>query len=146
MSVDSVGGSPKGATAIAASGLRAATRRLEVAAHNIANLNTDGFVPSRVLDTTVPEGGVQSAVQAGSRNQGRESADAFAEDTQGGSQPPAEGTFPPAAQPAPEPVPSKTNPVAEIVSVLMAEAAFMANLRVLKTDTELSKRLLESLG
>lgn len=44
------------------SGVRDATVRLDVAASNIANLQSEGFSPSRVVSTTLPGGGVESIV------------------------------------------------------------------------------------
>lgn len=44
------------------SGLRDATVRLDVAASNLANLQSAGFSPSRVVSGTLPGGGVESIV------------------------------------------------------------------------------------
>jgi hypothetical protein len=134
------------ATSIAVSGLRAASLRLDVAAHNIANLNTDGFTPSRVLDAAIPNGGVQSSVDTRPRHGGGEPRDASTQqdDQQSGSGPSVPGDIP-GRTPAMG-APSETNPVGEIVSVLLAQAAFAASLRVLKTDAAVHMHLLESLG
>jgi flagellar hook protein FlgE len=48
----------------AASGLRDAFVRLEVAAHNIANVATPGFAPSRVLSVAGRDGGVLPTLPA----------------------------------------------------------------------------------
>ena len=51
---------------IAQSGLQVAQLRLGVAAHNVANMHTPGFVPQRVQETSAPAlGGVQAQVQQG---------------------------------------------------------------------------------
>jgi flagellar basal-body rod protein FlgC len=47
---------------IAASGLQDASLRLEVAANNIANVNTHGFRPAAVASAERPEGGVSAVV------------------------------------------------------------------------------------
>ncbi len=49
-------------TATALSGMNAAQKQLDVAAHNIANLNTGGFIRQQVSQTTQPDGGVASTV------------------------------------------------------------------------------------
>ena len=41
----------------ALSGLRAASIRQDVSAHNVANVNTDGFKASRVVQSEAPAGG-----------------------------------------------------------------------------------------
>jgi flagellar hook protein FlgE len=53
-----------GALGSAVSGLRDAFVRLDVAAHNIANVNTPGFAPSRVVSVEAREGGVIPTVPA----------------------------------------------------------------------------------
>ncbi len=55
-------GAPGGASSllsVARSGLQAAQTRLDVAAHNIANLNTEGAVRQTVQAQPLPGGGVQ---------------------------------------------------------------------------------------
>jgi len=49
-------------TATALSGMNAAQTQLNVAAHNVANLNTEGFTRQQVSQTTQPDGGVASTV------------------------------------------------------------------------------------
>lgn len=49
-------------TATALSGMNAAQTRLNVAAHNVANLNTQVFTRQQVVQTTQPDGGVASSV------------------------------------------------------------------------------------
>lgn len=52
--------------AIAQTGLQAAQRRLDASAHNIANMNTPGFVPQRVqAQALTPRAGVSARVQRG---------------------------------------------------------------------------------
>lgn len=48
--------------AIGLSGVRAATRRLDASAHNIANAATPGFRREQVLQQALPEGGVEAEV------------------------------------------------------------------------------------
>ncbi len=48
----------------AQSGLSAAQTQVNVSANNIANLDTPGFLPSRVYSYTDASGGVQTAVQS----------------------------------------------------------------------------------
>jgi flagellar hook protein FlgE len=52
--------SPLSSTAL--SGLHAAQRHLQAAAHNVANLSTGGFRRQSVVQQAVPTGGVQTAV------------------------------------------------------------------------------------
>jgi flagellar basal body rod protein FlgC len=51
------------ALSIAASGLQDARTRLEVAANNIANVNTEPFRPARVVSTEAPADGVMPVVE-----------------------------------------------------------------------------------
>jgi flagellar hook protein FlgE len=46
-------------------GLRDATLRLDVAAHNVANVSTAGFRPLHVVSTEGTAGGVQSIITLG---------------------------------------------------------------------------------
>jgi hypothetical protein len=46
----------------AASGMRDALVRLDVAAENVANVNTPDFQPARVISVAQPEGGVRPVV------------------------------------------------------------------------------------
>ena len=46
---------------IARTGLDASSRKLEVSAENIANLETDGYKAKQVTNTTDPSGGVKSS-------------------------------------------------------------------------------------
>lgn len=47
---------------IALSGLQAASQQMQVAAHNIANLGTDGFRRQRVQQTAAEGGGVTTSL------------------------------------------------------------------------------------
>jgi flagellar hook protein FlgE len=49
-------------TSIALSGMSAAQTQLNVSAHNIANMNTDGFKRQQVTQTAQAQGGVSAAV------------------------------------------------------------------------------------
>lgn len=51
-------------TAISASGMRDAAQRLRSAAHNLANLQTEGFRPEEVISSTVQGGGVTTSTQS----------------------------------------------------------------------------------
>jgi flagellar basal-body rod protein FlgC len=143
-----VGGVPsvESVAANAQSGLRAASLRLDVAAHNLANLHTEGFVPSHVLGSDLAQGGVRSTVAPDRRGRqdggARESGEGARDD---GEAPVAGAGFPPALLDDPATA-SSVNPVAEIVSVLLAKAAFLASLRALQHDTEASRHLMEVLG
>lgn len=90
------------------SGLTAARTLLDVRAHNIANLSTDGFDAQQVsLRAAEPRGGV--AVGAITRGQGVDLA-------------------------------------TEIVGTLVAEAMYGANARVLRTQAETERSLLDVLA
>jgi flagellar hook protein FlgE len=56
-------------SAIASPGLNAAQRRLDVAAHNIANMNTDNFRALEVVQQTQEGGGVSTSVRQSSAAQ-----------------------------------------------------------------------------
>ena len=126
-------------SATALSGLRAASLRLDVVANNLANINTDGFVPAHVLGSDLPQGGVRSTIATGERRR----QDAPREDSANGS---SEGTFPPALLDDPATTASSVNPVGEIVSMLLAKAAFIASLRALQHDSAVNRHLMEVLG
>lgn len=49
-------------SSISLSGMNAAQTQLNVAAHNVANLNTDGFTRQEVALTEQPQGGVSASV------------------------------------------------------------------------------------
>jgi hypothetical protein len=142
-SVGSVG--PEGASlsAIALSGLRAAALRFDAAANNLANAATEGFVPVHVLGSDLPQGGVRATIATGDRRGGGASP-GLSGDSNDDDRPAP--TFPPSQLVLDIETPSSTNPVGEVVSVLLARAAFVASLRVLHQDNQVSRRLLELLG
>jgi flagellar basal-body rod protein FlgC len=107
-----------GASSIALSGMRDAQLRVDVAAHNIANMNTDGFVPSRVISSEARGGGVQSTVQPGT---------------------------PPPLPPGRPPLPSGTDLPTELMGMMTAELAYVANAMVLRTQAEMTGTLLDVL-
>ncbi len=47
------------------SGMRDARLRVNVTSHNVANLNTEGFVPNRVQSQAQTQGGVISVIEPG---------------------------------------------------------------------------------
>ena len=50
-------------TSIALSGMNAAQTQLNASAHNIANMNTDGFKRQQVTQTAQAQGGVSASVE-----------------------------------------------------------------------------------
>lgn len=104
---------------IARSGLEAATRRVEVSAHDLANALTDGFVPSRVSGAEAAGGGVISAVER--------ALDPLAE----------------ARADRALLAPSRTDLVEEVVAQQEATRLFQANLASLKTADELFEAALK---
>ena len=98
---------------IATSGLRAAARRLQVSASNVANMNTDGYKASRTIDTATPDGGVETSVE-----RVQDAGPAILRDGQL-----VEG--------------SNTDLVAETVTQIQALQAYRANMTVAKTAAEL---------
>lgn len=104
---------------IARTGLSAATARVGRAAHNVANVNTDGFKGQRVVTEEAPAGGVTY------------------------SSVPIETPAPTYDRDGREVTGSNTDVVAETVEQMGAANAFKANLAVLKTDSEMHKTLLD---
>jgi len=96
---------------ISVSGLNDATLRMAVAANNIANSNTDGFMPDRVDSVTLSGGGVETMMTAG---------------------------YGPAGISG-ESAPSGTDLVLEGVQLILAQRAFEANARMLKTWADMGK-------
>ena len=134
-------------SATALSGLRAASLRLDVAANNLANINTDGFVPAHVLGSDLAQGGVRSTIATDERRRQDAPREESAEgSSENGAAQAAEGAFPPALLDDPATTASSVNPVAEIVNMLLAKAAFVASLRALQTDSVVSRHLMEVLG
>lgn len=95
----------------AVSGLQAADARIQVSAHNTANLSTDGFVPLRAQAHEVPSGGVRVTISREARE---------------------------ANEPTDIREPSKTDLVQEVVSQQSAVMAYRANIASLKTADDIS--------
>lgn len=103
---------------IPVSGMRDAMLRLDVAAHNIANVNTDGYVPSHVQSSERPWGGVTSTVVRD-----------------------------PAPVPNPdETTPSATDVLAEVADILKARVAFAANMFALRAQAATARMLIDLLA
>lgn len=104
----------------AASGIAAAQRKLEVSAHNIANLNTDEFKKGRVSQEESVTGGVETHV-------GRVSERGHVRQTPEGDL--VEG--------------SNVNLAEEMVTLLEAEHSLKANINALETADEMERSLLD---
>ena len=104
------------------SGLAAATRRLGASAHNVANLQTAGFVPQRVVTHSLPHGGVSTEMVPAQ----------IPEDPRPGAPP-----FGPS---------SHVDLAFETVERISASASFRANLAVLETLDETEEALLDVLA
>lgn len=115
----SVGGNPGNFYAISASGLRDAALRMDVVANNVANGNTDGFVPDRVDSVTQDSSGVRGLVVMG--NQGM-------------------------LAPADPEAPSQTDYGNEEVNLIVARNAFLAGAKTIKAMRESEKALLDAFG
>ena len=97
----------------ARSGLAAETLRLEVAAHNIANASTAGYVPKRVEQTALADtGGVSAVVR-------------------------------PVAPPQLFTAGSQVDVVKETTTLIQAQAAYKANLAVIATVDDMTNSLFE---
>jgi flagellar hook protein FlgE len=102
---------------ISASGLMDASLRLDVASHNIANSNTDGFIPDQVTSIAQSTGGVGGMVVLG--NAGMLEA---------------------------KNTPSQTDYATEGINLLLAKHAFQANAQALKTQIQSERSLLNVFG
>lgn len=102
-------------SSIALSGLNAAQQRVAVSAGNIANAATPGYAPQDLQQTANPGGGVTAEVVA----RGGDSV------VVGGKELP------------------NIAPEEELVNTQLATYSFEANLKVLKTQNELSQSLLD---
>ncbi len=107
----------------ALSGLAAFGKQIEVAAHNVANLNTDGFKKSRTEFVEVRTGGVLPVVQKDNA-----SGPAILRDT-GGDQFPVEL--------------SNVDLGEETVQQILAQRSFEANLQTIKTGHSLLGSVLD---
>ncbi len=101
----------------AVSGMRDASLRLDGAAHNIANTNTSDFVPLRVDSADVAGGGVTSTVSASV---------------------PQAPSYPPPS--------SGTDLAGELISLVVARAAFAASAAVVSTAGRMQRAALDVLA
>ena len=106
-------------SSIALSAMSYASSRLARSAHNVANVNTEGFQASRVVAREVTNGGVTGTVQptytsAGTLSDGGESA-----------------------------LGSSTDLISETVDQISAIHQFKASVALLKTDQEMMKSVLD---
>lgn len=104
---------------IARSGLLAAGARMGRSAHNVANVNTEGFKAERVVTKDAAKGGVVYTAQP-------TDAPAATYDRDGR-----------------QTTESNTDVAAEAVEQIGASNAFAANLAVIKTDAEMQKTLID---
>ncbi len=104
---------------IARTGLVAAGARVGRAAHNVANVNTDGFKGERVVTEELREGGVTYTAV------------------------PTEAPAPTYDRDGREVTGSNTDIVQETVEQMGAANAFKANLAVIETDAEMQKALID---
>jgi flagellar basal body rod protein FlgG len=102
---------------ISASGLMDASLRLDVSADNVANANTNGFVPDRVDSVAQAGGGVRSLVVLGNA-----------------------GMLPDKTRP------SQTDYATEAVNMTLARRAYEANARVIADRHEADKSLMDMIG
>lgn len=108
----------------ALSGLSAFGKQLEVSAHNVANLNTDGFKSSRTEFVAVQDGGVLPVVQ-----KDNSAGPTVLKDT---TQGPRQIEL------------SNVDLGQEAVSQIMAQRGFEANLRTLKTADAMLGSILDT--
>ena len=102
------------------SGIAAAQKKLDVAAHNIANSDTDGFKKSRVSQEESIGGGVETKV-------GRVSERGHVRQTPEGDE--VEG--------------SNVKLAEEMITLLEAEQSLKANINALETEQEMERSLLD---
>ena len=95
---------------ISASGLNDANIRAATVAHNVANVNTDGFVPDRVNAAAIKDSGVRTSIE-------RTAPKSLPET-------PREAVF------------SQTDLPTEMTNLLMAKRAYQANAKVIETGDE----------
>ena len=108
--------------ATALSGLLHQSRRMEVSAHNVANLHTDGFRASRAVAREAPGGGVATHVA------------------------PTDDTAPLLLEDGELLTGSNTDLATEVVTQISARAAYGANLAALETAQESEEALLDILS
>ena len=99
---------------IGLSGMQAASIRMANSAHNLANMRTSGYEPTRVIDESTPHGGVKSK----------------AADTPNLREPDIQNRT--------QTLPSESlvRPSMEMVQQLLAHQAFKASAEVVKAGTE----------
>jgi flagellar basal body rod protein FlgG len=106
----------------ALSGLDSASKRLNVSAHNVANVGTDGFQASRVVDQEALGGGVTSFVE------------------------PIDQSNPMLFRDGQWVLGSNTDLASEVVNRIQAIAAFKANVKMLQTADETQKSLIDTIA
>ena len=115
-------GTPWGsAWQISSSGIQDANLRLDVTANNVANGNTDNFIPDRVDSVELSSGGVRGTIS--------ESSDSITT-----NQSPANSSH------------SQTDYATEGVNLMLAKNAFQANALAFKVQTEVSKTLIDTMA
>ncbi|MDH4188102.1 MAG: flagellar basal body protein [Nitrospira sp.] len=107
----------------ALSGMTAFTRKIEVTAHNVANVNTDGFKKAHTDFVEVSAGGVEAIVQ---------------QDDSPGSRVPVNSSSGAAQREL-----SNVNLGEEAVSMILSQRGFEANLKVLHTSDHLLGSVLD---
>ena len=107
-------------SSIALSSMTYASQRLARSAHNVANVNTDGFQAKEVVAREVPQGGVTSVTRP-----------------TGGAPAVYQGDDGSAV------LGSNTDLISETVGQLSAMHQFKASVALLKTDQEMMKSLLD---
>jgi flagellar hook protein FlgE len=112
---------------ISTSGLADASLRMDVVANNVANSNTDGFIPDRVNSVASATGGVTSEVEPALDPYTIEGLQRGAEETA-------------------TPFSSQADYITEGVSLLLAKHAFQANARAIRASSETGKALIDMLG
>jgi flagellar basal body rod protein FlgC len=106
----------------ALSGLLHQSRRLEVSAHNVANIATDGFQASRAVGEERATGGVATRIV------------------------PTQDSPPLLLADGELLTGSNTDPLAEVVTQISARAAYGANLAALEASLEAEQALLDILA
>jgi len=120
------------------SALQAYGLRQQAAAHNVANMNTDGFSPSRVdLEEIQDNGGVRGRVVS-SNQVGAETGPAATQPA-GDQEQPAEG-FESGREP------SRTDVVNEFTTMMENETAYSANAAVIRTNQQMTGEVLNLLA
>ncbi len=107
-----------GSLSIASSGLAVASTQLVVSAHNVANANTQGFVPAGVEVRERPSGGAEARIDLGRPEHAVEADRALL-------------------------APSRSDLVAETVNQSAAATLYRANLASLRTAQETDQALFD---